>query len=235
MLRLREKPFIAVGIYQAIKIWNTETGENTQTLAEAGRHIRCICEVQSDGTLVTGSSLLKTWKLTEKKATMKASTEGTEKEGEQLLEPGPHYELHLTLQGHTDLINGVIELSNSSRGLIASCSSDETIRLWDIRSGTPEPHRHLVKTLHTGQPQDVLVDMEGGIFASGSWKRSIWLWNHEGDKLYHYEAHVGIDHLIKLRDGSLLYSAGVSNSFYVTKTWIRFEMINTHYLLHSLV
>ena len=73
------------------------------------------------------------------------------------------------LSGHKDRIWDMIMLTN---GKIATCSSDKTIRIWDIHNYTCDQ----VLTSHTGYVC-ALVELPNHILSSGSHDRSIKFWD----------------------------------------------------------
>ena len=81
-----------------------------------------------------------------------------------------------TLTGHTD---NVYSVSFSPDGtLLASGSSDDTIKLWDVATG--EEIRTL--TGHTNIVYSVSFSPDGNTLASGSWDDTIKLWNVDTGK-----------------------------------------------------
>jgi len=86
--------------------------------------------------------------------------------------------------GHSMKVNNV---QCSPKGdLIASCSSDRTIRLWDVDTGvcrrTLSGHRDSVFSIAYSSQRDQMV--------SGSGDKSVWLWDLEtGECLYDFTGH----------------------------------------------
>ena len=80
-----------------------------------------------------------------------------------------------TLEGHYGGINQVVFLPDGS---LASCSSDEQIKVWDQASGeeliTLEGHKHWIHTI---------VRLPNGWLASGSTDTTIKLWDLEAQRL----------------------------------------------------
>jgi WD40 repeat protein len=76
-----------------------------------------------------------------------------------------------TLTGHTDWVNSVA-FSPDGR-LLASGSSDRTIKLWDVATGRE------VRTLsgHTDIVTSVAFSPDGRLLASGSDDKTIKLWD----------------------------------------------------------
>jgi len=85
--------------------------------------------------------------------------------------PSPECLLTSALSGHTGSVYSVA-FSPDGR-LLASGSSDWTIRLWDVGTG------QVVRTLsrHTDSVYSVAFSPDGRLLASGSWDRTIRLWD----------------------------------------------------------
>ena len=79
--------------------------------------------------------------------------------------------LKVTLRGHNGDINALVVLPN---GDLASGSSDDTIKIWNINSGT------LKETLFSKDTGDVnaLVVLQNGDLASGSTDNNIRIWSN---------------------------------------------------------
>src|SRR5260221_1090140 len=77
----------------------------------------------------------------------------------------------MTLRGHSDSVKSVA--FSPDGGLLASASSDDTIKLWDPQTGehlrTLEGHSHSVLS--------VAFSPDGGLLASSSWDDTIRLWD----------------------------------------------------------
>lgn len=90
----------------AIKLWDIDTGECTQTLTGHTRNVMCLAALPG-GILASGSA---------------DNTSRLWQDGECIR----------TLTGHTKAVNCLAALPN---GMLASGSSDTTIKIWQPRSG----------------------------------------------------------------------------------------------------
>src|SRR5260370_29698611 len=84
----------------------------------------------------------------------------------------------MTLIGHSDLVQAVAP--SPDRGLLASASDDETIKLWDPHTG-----EHL-RTLegHSSRVRSVAFSLDGGLLASAPHDNTITLsYSHSVDSL----------------------------------------------------
>src|SRR5438309_1306105 len=83
------------------------------------------------------------------------------------------------LKGHE---GSVMAVSFSPDGkVLASCSRDKTIKLWDVATG------ELKQTLteHTAGVYDVTFSPKGDLLASGSRDKTIKLWDAQSAKVIH--------------------------------------------------
>lgn len=91
--------------------------------------------------------------------------------GIQLWDTQSGLDITISLQGHKDFIR-CLAMSPCGK-IIASCSSDMTVRLWNLSSGVA------IVTLrgHTGFVSCMTFSPDGMQIASGSWDRTVRLWN----------------------------------------------------------
>ena len=117
-----------------------------------------------------------------------------------------------TLTGHLDAVWSVA-ISPDGQTLISS-SEDQTIRLWNLRSGD------LLRTLkgHSGSVWSIAFSPDGQTVASGSSDNTIKLWNKgSGDLLGTLEGHSGTVWSIAFSaDGQILASGSSDNTI---KLW----------------
>ena len=105
-----------------------------------------------------------------------------------------------TFEGHRD---DVVSLAFSSDGLLlATASSDETARLWDVETG------QLLQTLagHTAPVSSVAFSPDGQFVATGSYDGTLRLWDVETGQLTLTMEHAAINDVAFSPDGQLLAS-----------------------------
>lgn len=114
----------------------------------------------------------------------------------------PGVKLLRTLEGPQDVVRSVA--FDPQGGALASGSADNTVKLWEARSGK------LLRTLegHKAELRSVAFDPQDGMLASGSSDKTVKLWGARSGKLLHtLEGHT--DSVVAVafsRDGRLLPS-----------------------------
>lgn len=105
------------------------------------------------------------------------------------------------LEGHADMVRSLAELQN---GDLVSASSDQTLKIWDLKKDT------LKTTLngHKGVVSCVTV-LKNGDIASGSWDNTIKIWNAtSGELKTSLTDHTNwLNTLIVLKNGDLVSGA----------------------------
>jgi WD40 repeat protein/tRNA A-37 threonylcarbamoyl transferase component Bud32 len=128
-----------------------------------------------------------------------------------------------TLAGHTD---GVTSVAFSRDGKwMASCSADQTVRLWDVETGTQRP---LPRMDHANQVKCVAFSPVADRLASAGEDRKVYLWNPvTGQRLRGLDHPTGVLSVAFSRDGKLLASGGRDAK-------VRLWEVETGRQLHSL-
>lgn len=89
---------------------------------------------------------------------------------------GPNFQLTSTLRGHKRAVSGVAFSPTSDR-LLASCSADCTLAIWDL--GTGEQATHPRPMAHPQGVNAVAWNPQGNYLASVSDDMSVKLWDAE--------------------------------------------------------
>lgn len=107
-----------------------------------------------------------------------------------------------TLKGHGGSVNAVA--SSSSRKILASASSDRTVRLWDDVTGA---HKRTLQG-HRGYVLDIAFSPDGNKLASASSDCQVWVWGvNEGNHIRTLERHRNWVNSVVFLSNSTLASA----------------------------
>jgi WD40 repeat protein len=116
-------------------------------------------------------------------------------------------ELIYTFTDHTDAVNAV-DFSPDGQTIVSG-SYDNTLRLWDVGSGS------LLQTIETGQSiSDVIYSPDGTMLISGNGSNTIAFWNAgDGSYLGELDGHrSSINNLAFTADQTLLVSSSYDNT-----------------------
>ena len=147
---------------RTIKIWDIETGTCLKTLTGHTDWVRAVAFSLDGQILASGSAdcTIKLWDVADGKC-LKTLAEHTGWVRGLAFSPIPP----------TPLTKG------GYRGILASCSSDRTIKFWDVSQGK------CLKTYtgHSNSIYSIAFDREGEILASGSGDRTVKIWDCNTD------------------------------------------------------
>ena len=215
---------------KTIKLWDARSGELLRTLKEHDSHVGSVAFAPDGSTLASGSSdkTIKLWdaRSGELLHTLEGHDGGVTSvafapDGNTLASgsrdkaikfwDATSNELKLSIdirdidhqrKGHTDSVHSVAFAADGNT--LASGSWDDTIKLWDARSG------ELLHTLegHDGGVTSVAFAPDGSTLASGSWDDTIKLWDARSGELLRtlkeHDSHV--ESVAFAPDGSTLAS-----------------------------
>lgn len=216
---------------KSIKIWNTESGENTRTLLGHEDYINsavfspcgkflvsasqdktiCLWDLQGDIPAISlkehHDTVLDFSFCRNKKLLASASQDKTIRLWD--LETGICSKV---LKGHDDSITGVA-FSPISDNLLASCSMDKSIRFWDVEKG------QCIKVLNAHQEgiNHIAFSPDGKYVACSSQDKTITCWNvQEYSRTKVLEGASDSCHLVMFSpEGKFLVSAGEEKKIYL--------------------
>eukprot|EP01102_Stenamoeba_stenopodia_P019248 TRINITY_DN7219_c0_g1_i1.p1 TRINITY_DN7219_c0_g1~~TRINITY_DN7219_c0_g1_i1.p1 ORF type:complete len:276 (+),score=38.36 TRINITY_DN7219_c0_g1_i1:159-986(+) len=214
MVKIAKNKFASGAGDHMIKVWTVEEG-CVQTLKGHTDYVKVLRSYEVNNTnndsggdfvLISGShdKTVRLWK----------ERRGGRASGHDV------YELELTMKGHTAWVLDVTLLHQKA---IASCSNDTTVKLWDWNTG------NCTRTLK--QPATSLAAADDGVLICG-YPRAIRVLNIDSNGLRSATTSEGEPHeevitvnsnsarMILLKNGMLLYGAGLERSIYVTETWM---------------
>lgn len=155
-----------------IKIWDSESGAERLTLRGHNARVWSVA-FDEEGQFVTSKSddeTIKTW--CAETGTCKSTSKGSRGPIEQLtMSADERRYADLFTKSHVRSL----EFSRDG-GLVASGLDDETVKIWDAKTGTE------ISTLHghSGPVSSVCFSPDNLRIASGSWDRTIRIWDIEG-------------------------------------------------------
>ena len=181
-----------------IKLWDARSGETLRTLESHTSLVDSVAFAPDGSTLASGSSdnAIKLWDA--RSGELQLSIDAR----------GPGYER----KGHASDVDSVAFAPDGNT--LVSGSSDNTIKLWDARSG------EVLRTLdgHANEVRSVAFAPDGKTLASGSYDNTIKLWSaRSGDLLRTLAGHKWIVHSVAFApDGKTLASGSWDNTI---KLW----------------
>lgn len=178
-----------------VRVWDMETGKCTHIFTGHTSTIRCLLITQPTkdmpAMIITGSrdSTLRVWRLPDLK------DEQGHYHGEG---PNPYF-VH-SLLGHRHSVRAIA----AHEHMVVSGSYDNTVRVWDIRTGQLI---HLMEG-HTQKVYSVVIDVERNRCMSGSMDSSVRIWDlATGECLKRLEGHTVLVGLLGLTQQYLVSAA----------------------------
>ena len=188
-----------------ILIWNVKTGENTQDLEGHSVGVLCVTFSNDDKKLASSAQdgTVKLWNV----------------------DTG---ELIHSLKQHKDAVYS-IAFHPFSNCILASCSIDDMICLWDLIDKTPQVEGIPGFNFHKSLIFCIAFNEEKGLLASGGADSKIFLWDTvKGVKVKELNGHVGIVYgLVFSKNGEFIYSAGEDGTVKVWDLENNYENVET--------
>jgi WD40 repeat protein len=206
---------------RTVRLWQIATGRAMPRLTGHTGWVQALAFSPDNRLLASGSNSgeIKLWDVNTGKEVFKQSFPGDRfhaiafsADGKWIAAAGIAQTIHLVelatkqtrnLTGHEGEVTGLIFVPNSS--LIASASTDRTVRLWNATTGAPE------KTLATlsGQVNTLAVSPDGRTLAAGTADKKVELFRLDGGQQQTLAGHTNeIFTLSFSTDGRWLTSAG---------------------------
>jgi WD40 repeat protein/serine/threonine protein kinase len=181
-----------------VKLWDPWSGRELHSL----RHANWIAAMafSPDGQrLVTGGGkMLKVWDVTTAKEICPGQSAGVvlsvvfSPDGKclasssyrpviQLFDAATGQEVRTPLRDHSFLVQG-LAFSPREHHLLASADADSKVRLWDVQRGK---ELRVLEPQHAARTKCVTFSPDGKLLASGSWDRTIKVWETDTWNLLH--------------------------------------------------
>jgi WD40 repeat protein/tRNA A-37 threonylcarbamoyl transferase component Bud32 len=234
----RDARYVATGgADRTIRFWRAATGKQLRAYAGHTAPVRCVTISRYDGLIVSGGDdcSVRVWDVDsgrelrafaghedavlgvavslDGRRAFSAAKDGTlrvwklpEVSGDT---PAPFGDLAacVALSGQSD----------DGKEILATCGGDEAVRLWVLPSEKKAPPVHVLNG-HTHMVVCVAVTRDGKTVASGSWDRTVKLWNvGDGKELRTLKRHGGVVRALAFTpDGKTLASASADQTI---KLW----------------
>jgi WD40 repeat protein len=180
------------GADQKIILWDPATGKQQREIAAHRAVVRCLAFAPDGQKLASGGNdnLIHLWDAQTGKELP------TTKPREKVLQVAP-------LEGHTAPVLGLAFAADSLS--LASASADQTVKLWDVATGTPRT------TLrgHSGVVFGVAFSPKGESLASGGWDGTVKLWDPvTGAERFTFSGHTGPVRAVAFAADGLMLASG---------------------------
>jgi WD40 repeat protein len=181
-----------------VKLWDPWSGQELHSLRPMNRIVAMAFSPDGRRLVVAGGKTVKVWDVTTAKEICAGQSAGgvlslvfspdgmwfassSYQPYIQLFDAATAQEVRTPLRGHNYIVCG-LAFSPRDRNLLASADCDSKVRLWDVQRGQEmrvlEPH-------HAARGACVAFSPDGQVLASGSWDRTLKVWDSDTWTLLH--------------------------------------------------